>query len=130
MELSKHKNHRNLKYLNWLRKQPCVVSGDKAQCAHHIRLGTNGGSSLKPSDYFCIPLLNEYHTTGSYAIHVVGENTFLKQLKLDRNKLFIQFLKQYLVEEFTVYFQLENLSDEVLISHLINLIEENGPQFQ
>ena len=82
MEFSKHKNHRNPNYLIWLREQPCVASGEKAQCAHHVRLGTNGGSSLKPSDYFCIPLIHEYHTTGLFAIHVVGEDTFLNQSRL------------------------------------------------
>jgi len=129
VELVKHKNHRNLKYLNWLRKQSCVVSGAKAQCAHHIRLGTNGGSSLKPSDYFCIPLLNEYHTTGPNAIHVIGEDTFFKNFKLDRNKLFIHYLKGYLIEEFNVYCQLEDYTDETLIAYMIKLIEENGPNF-
>lgn len=129
MELSKHKNHRNPKYLSWLRKQPCVASGNKAQCAHHIRLGTNGGSSLKPSDYFCIPLLNEFHTTGLFAIHVVGEDTFLKQFKLNRNELFIKYLTQYLIETFDVYIQLEDKKDEELIAYMIKLVEEKGPKF-
>lgn len=130
MELSKHNSHRNPKYLTWLRKQKCVASGNKAQCAHHIRLGTNGGSSLKPSDYFCIPLLNEYHTTGLFAIHVVGEDTFLKHFGLNRNQLFIKFLKQYLVEEFEIHIQLEEKSEEKLIAYMIKLIEEKGPTFE
>jgi hypothetical protein len=99
-----------------------------AQGAHHIRIGTNGGSSINPSDYFCIPLTNEYHTTGLFAIHVVGEETFLKELKLKKNKLFITFLKQYLLETFNVYVQLEAKSDEALIAYMIEIIEENGPQ--
>jgi hypothetical protein len=129
MELSKHKNHRDASYLSWLRKQECVISGQKAQCAHHIRLGTNGGSSLKPSDYFCIPLLNEYHTTGLFAIHIIGEDSFLTQFRLNKNELFIGYLKQYLIEEFDTYIQLEDLHGESLIAYMIKLIEEKGPQF-
>lgn len=124
MELSKHKNHRNTSYLSWLRKQKCVASGQKAQCAHHIRLGTNGGSSLKPSDYFCIPLLNEYHTTGLFAIHIVGEDTFLKQFKLDIDELFIGYLKQYLAEEHDTNIELKGMDERELIARLIHLIEE------
>lgn len=129
MELSKHKNHRDFKYLSWLRKQPCVASGEKAQCAHHIRIGTNGGSAIKPSDYFCIPLLNEYHTTGLFAIHVIGEETFFKQFKLNPNQLFIKYLKQYLLEKFNVHVQLKDKNDEALIAYMIQLIQDNGPQF-
>ena len=129
MELSKHKNHRDASYLSWLRKQECVISGQKAQCAHHIRLGTNGGSSLKPSDYFCIPLLNEYHTTGLFAIHIIGEDSFLTQFRLNKNELFIGYLKKYLIEEFNTYIQLEDLYGESLIAYMIKLIEEKGPTF-
>jgi hypothetical protein len=129
MELSKHKNHRNATYLGWLRKQECVISGTKAQCAHHIRLGTNGGSSLKPSDYFCIPLLNEYHTTGLFAIHIIGEDSFLSQFRLNKEELFIGYLKQYLIEEFNTYVQLDEMKGETLLAYMINLIEEQGPRF-
>lgn len=129
MKLSKHSNHRNQKYLAWLRLQNCVVSSNKAQCAHHVRMGTNGGSGLKPSDYFCIPLLNEYHTTGSYALHIIGEETFFKNFELNRDQLFVYYLKNYLKETFDTIVQLDDQSDEFLIEYLIQLIEEKGPSF-
>lgn len=48
------------KYLDWIRKQPCVVTGmDFTQTdivAHHIRMGGNAGVGQKPSDYRTIPL--------------------------------------------------------------------------
>lgn len=125
MHLSKHTQHRNSKYLDWLRKQKCVVSGDPAQCAHHIRLGTNGGTSLKPSDYFCIPLLNEYHTTGPFALHVVGEETFLNQFKLEPKKLFVSYLKEFLMQEQGFEFKSGKLDDEKAIAKLIELLESN-----
>jgi hypothetical protein len=128
MELTKHSNHRNAKYLSWLRKQNCVISGTKAQCAHHIRLGTNGGSSLKPSDYFCIPLLNEHHTTGPQALHMIGEDTFLTEYKLDKVQLFIGFLKQFLVDEFHTELKKVDTDPEALLASLISEVENNTPK--
>lgn len=128
MELSKHKNHRSAKYLNWLRQQNCAVSGLKAECAHHIRLGTNGGTSLKPSDYFCIPLLNEYHVSGPEALHVIGEDTFLARFGLDPQELFIKYLKKFLIETFEIYYMLENRSKEETIDDLIGLIVNKLPK--
>lgn len=130
MELTKHSNHRNTKYLKWLRTQPCVVSAQKAQCAHHVRLGTNGGSSLKPSDYFCIPLLNEYHTTGPRALHLIGEDTFFQEFKLSHTRLFIHFLKEYLAQEHDTLIQLEDQSELWLINYLIELVESKGPSIE
>lgn len=124
VELSKHKNHRNAAYLAWLRKQKGVISGKKAECAHHIRLGTNGGSSLKPSDYFCIPLLNEFHTSGLFAIHGIGEGTFLELFKLNEKKLFIEFLSKYLKEKFKTDVEIKSTDENHVIAALIGLIEE------
>lgn len=123
MKLSKHEVHRNVKYLNWLRKQSCVVSGDKAECTHHIRIGTNGGCALKPSDYFCIPLTNENHTTESNAIHLIGEQTFLAKYNIKYLELFSSFLKQYLTDCYDTSYSLEHDTLEELIYVLIQLIE-------
>lgn len=130
MILSKHKPHRNSKYLDWLRSRPCAVSGQKAECAHHIRLGTNGATSLKPSDYFCIPLLHEFHTTGSMALHIVGEETFLAHFKLDAQALFIKYLKEYLIEKHEIYYMLEGRTREETIADLIGLIENKLPKMR
>lgn len=125
MELSKHTAHRNAKYLSWLRKRPCVVSGEKAQCAHHIRLGTNGGCSLKPSDYFCVPLLHKYHTTGPDALHIIGEETFLRLFNLNYKEIFVKQLRDYLAENFEIFYALTERSPEEMIADLIALIESN-----
>lgn len=98
MEFSKFKNHRNIKYLNWLRKQDCVIAGRVSDITHHVNMGTNSGKGIKASDYFCIPLLNEFHTTGLWAVHTIGEISFFENFKLDRDELFIGFLTRYLEE--------------------------------
>jgi len=123
LHLSKHRPHRNLKYLSWLRTRNCVVSGKKAECAHHIRLGTNGGTSLKPSDYFCIPLLNEFHTTGHSALHIIGEETFLKQFSIRPTEVFIKYLSEYLKDAFDIDYKVCDKPEQETISDLIELIE-------
>ncbi len=100
MQLYKHGNHRNLKYLAWLRKQNCVVSNISADVAHHIRLGTNGGQGLKPSDYFCVPLTDELHTTGNLAVHRIGEESFLRDNEIDKEEIFLFYLSSYALETF------------------------------
>ena len=131
MKFHQFKNHRNTKYMSWLRTKACVVSSQKAQCAHHIRLGTNGGSGLKPSDYFCIPLLNEYHTSGVHALHLIGEETFLEKFNLCPTKLFTTFLLSYLKEEYNTVLNKEDFKDieEIsFISFLVDLIEQKRPK--
>lgn len=123
MELSKHRNHRNNKYLAWLRKQKCLASGASAQCAHHIRLGTNGGKGIKPSDYFCIPLLNEYHTTGHSALHIIGEKTFLEKFDLKIEDVFVNFLYRFLNETYKFNKSMIALSPLDAIELLIEEIE-------
>ena len=127
MELSKHKNHRNNRYLSWLREQKCVVSGEKAQCAHHIRLGTNGGKGLKPSDYFCIPLLNEYHTTGKEALHLIGEDTFLKRFNIEPHLVFTNYLYRFLKEVYDLDKSILALTSLDAIELLIEEIEKKKP---
>lgn len=100
-----------------------MISGEKAECAHHIRLGTNGGSSLKPSDYFCIPLLNEYHATGLFALHIIGEGTFFELFKLDKNQLFIKYLKQFLDDVYDTDIEIKTDDHEKVIAYMIDLIE-------
>ena len=104
MQLTKFKNHRNPKYLNWLRKQDCVIAGRNADVTHHVNMGTNSGKGIKASDYFCIPLLNEFHTTGIWAVHTIGEITFFKDFKLNRDELFYFFLSKFLKEVFSFEF--------------------------
>lgn len=130
MELVKHRNHRNLRYLAWLRGQSCLISGKKAECAHHVRLTTNGGCSIKPSDYFCIPLVHLFHTTGPKALHIIGEETFFRSFEIKPLSFFIYYLKQFLLEEYQLVYQLKEKSELEVISDLIMLAESNLPAAQ
>lgn len=128
MELFKHERHRNLAYMSWLRKQKCVASGKAAEVAHHIRLGTNGATARKPSDYFCIPLTEEFHTSGLFAVHYIGEAKFFEGFKLEKEKLFITFLSRYLEEVFHIKIKFETTNSLLIIQKLIEKIEEVSPQ--
>jgi len=129
MLLSKYKNHRNPKYLIWLRKRKCSASGDHADVAHHVRLGTNGGQGLKPSDYFCIPLKNEYHTGGLWALHNIGEETFFQKFELNKIKIFIQLLQDYLRDEYKIIPCLAGSNELEVIKFFIEEIERRRVDF-
>ncbi len=122
MNLSQHTAHRNDQYLSWLRTQNCIVSNVKAECAHHIRLGTNGGTGIKPSDYFCIPLTNENHTTGSNALHLIGEDTFLEMHQIDKEQMFVYYLSKFIKETLEIKVPLTQMP-LIAIKDLIDLIE-------
>jgi hypothetical protein len=60
-----------------VRKHHCSVAGCKRgpiECAH-VRTGTDGGVSLKPSDRWCISLCAHHHAEQ----HRLGERRFEKK---------------------------------------------------
>jgi hypothetical protein len=69
------------KFINAL---PCVSCGapPPSECAH-VRTGTDGGTSLKPSDRFTVPLCTTCHLTGKRSQHEVGELRFWARLRID-----------------------------------------------
>jgi hypothetical protein len=127
MEFSKHKNYRNPQYLKWIRSQDCLVSGAKAQCAHHVGLRTNGGKGIKPSDYFCIPLTHDYHTLGLHALHMIGEESFFKQFKVNIMRTFIQNLTGFLRDQFDYQYKSSSTDPYFIIYDLISEIEMRRP---
>jgi hypothetical protein len=62
------------RHRQFVRRHACVVPGCDGlpiQCAH-VRLGTDGGTGLKPSDWWCVPLCVEHH----FRQHGAGEESF------------------------------------------------------
>ncbi len=70
---------RNASHLKWIRGHECSVAGRRTPCegdieAAHVRTGTDGGLSVKPSDCWTIPLCSFHHQIQ----HTWGEDRFEK----------------------------------------------------
>jgi hypothetical protein len=65
---------RNWKYKAWIRSLPCAVCGSTPSEAAHT--GSDGGTSLKASDYSCIPLCRDHHTQSADSYHRLGRDEF------------------------------------------------------
>jgi len=59
-------------YKAWIRTLPCVACGveGRSEAAH---TGTDGGMSMKASDYSCVPLCSDCHTQAPDAYHRIGK---------------------------------------------------------
>ena len=68
--MKKTKNIVDYEYRAWLEQEPCSSGGPC--CAAHQREGADGGTGLKPSDMFAVPLCHACHGLQ----HRVGEKTF------------------------------------------------------
>lgn len=68
----KQKNIRNRRYLDWLKTQPCYMCGVIPCDPAHIRRFTDGGTGLKPSDCYALPLCRPHHQEQ----HAIGELSF------------------------------------------------------
>lgn len=62
---------RDRRYLDWLRTQPCIVSGVCGPSVDPAHISTMG-KGIKSSDDECLPLLNSHHKWA----HDHGEMTF------------------------------------------------------
>jgi hypothetical protein len=69
---------RDSQYLAWIRTLPCVCGCERRPCdAAHT--GTDGGMSMKASDYSCVPLCADCHTQAPGAYHRIGKRAFEEQ---------------------------------------------------
>jgi hypothetical protein len=62
-------------YKAWIRTLDCCACGveGRSEAAH---TGTDGGLSMKASDYSCVPLCADCHTQASQAYHRLGRRAF------------------------------------------------------
>ena len=72
---------RDSAYLTWIREMPCVACGveGRSEAAH---TGTDGGMSMKASDYSCVPLCTDCHTQAPGAYHRIGKRALERRLGL------------------------------------------------
>lgn len=76
----------------WVRRHHCSVPGClrlPVECAH-VRIGTNGGMALKPSDCWVISLCRHHHAEQ----HRIGETAFAERYGLDLIELALEFSRR------------------------------------
>jgi hypothetical protein len=71
---------RRAQHLAFVRQLSCVACGKAAPSeAAHVRLGTDGGAGIKPSDRYSVPLCTSCHELQ----HRFGELRFWSVLRID-----------------------------------------------
>lgn len=82
----------DLKYITWIKKQPCCVPGCKQDCGEivpaHMRILGRGGTGIKPPDKDALPMGVLHHNEN----HKRGDVTFWGQRDKVSTKDFIQDL--------------------------------------
>jgi hypothetical protein len=65
-------------YKAWVRTMACCACGaeGRSEAAH---TGTDGGMSMKASDYSCVPLCPDCHTRAPGAYHRIGKPAFERE---------------------------------------------------
>jgi len=78
---------RSVKHLNFIRSLPCYISEQEPSQACHIRILSDGGTGLKPSDYYTLPFIHQYHKMQTdigeqsfYALFNINPFTYAKDL--------------------------------------------------
>jgi hypothetical protein len=68
----------------WINSLPCLRCGrpGPSECAH-VRTYTDGGTSLRPSDRYCLPLCAGCHRIDQDSQHELGEASFYAALGID-----------------------------------------------
>jgi len=76
-------------FLSYVRKHECAVTVkftffcEGSTEAAHVRTGTDGGTGMKPSDCYALPLCSGHHRRQ----HQIGEQQFEKDWGIDMRKI-------------------------------------------
>lgn len=77
----------------WVRGHICCASsstttGDRIRCdgpieCAHVRIGTDGGTGIKPSDIWTVPLCKAHHAEQ----HAIGEPAFERKYQINLKRI-------------------------------------------
>ena len=76
----------------WVRRHRCCVPGclnARIECAH-VRIGTDGGTGIKPSDRWAISLCRDHHREQ----HRIGERAFQRRYQIDLYDMALEFARR------------------------------------
>jgi len=78
---------RSRRYLDWLRSQPCIVTGSLGAEPHHLKCFGSGGMATKPGDDEAVPISHAIHLE----VHSHGEiQTFGKWWGLPHDDVLVR----------------------------------------
>lgn len=85
MGVREETHYRSHTYEQWIRGFDCLVMGKIDPCQGkvqpaHVRTGTDGSASKKPSDWWLIPLCVHHHI---HTQHRIGEPEFERRYGID-----------------------------------------------
>lgn len=75
----------NEDYLEFIRKQPCCISGENAE-PHHLKSVGSGGSDMS-----CVPLSRKLHTE----VHMMGRSRFEAKYEIRLNDVNMEMRGKY-----------------------------------
>lgn len=95
---------RSQAYLDFIKSQPCFVTGKRASEQEsvvyaHFRIGTDGGTASKPSDWFTMPLCASEHDKQHR-----GELTYWREVLQDERCL-SEVMKGYMLYRYGLWVQ-------------------------
>lgn len=84
------KGRRSPAHRSWVRSHACSACGSTTaiECAH-VRVGTDGGTGIKPSDRWCISLCRDCHSEQ----HRIGEPSFGAKHNINMKALAEEFFR-------------------------------------
>jgi len=85
---------RDEEYKAWIRTLSCCACGvdGRSEAAH---TGTDGGMSMKASDYSCVLLCPDCHTRGPGAYHRIGKRAFERSRRLNFSALVTRLRREW-----------------------------------
>ncbi len=116
---------RDRKYLDWLREQPCAVSGQDPPCdgAHTFKGTGGGGIGLKSSDAYALPLSPAEHRKQSG----MSEIAYWREVLVNRPLLRGDMVASYVdIHRIVPDWLLGDIrTDDVLVKRLVQAFAEN-----
>lgn len=117
--MKKIKRYSSKRYLDFIRKFPCCMTGRTPVDAHHIRDASNSGTGIKPHDTYAIPLHYEAHI---YGVHQKGKEKFWG--KNNQYLLCTKYISKYFTEELRKDYK--KILLQLLISYIYDEIKRDG----
>jgi len=85
------------KYIEFIRKQPCLVCGSTPCDPDHLEARGMGGAKSSYKDYSCVPLCREHHSE-RHRYGIFGMNERYRMIKLDLWRDAFNLIRRYFVK--------------------------------